>query len=61
MIGLPGDARSRQAQRFEKTLRRIDLLSHIIPTRSQCHTAAAEGAKLSTIENVYHVSKYYSE
>ena len=49
MIGLPGGARSRQAQRFKKTLCRTELLSHVILTRSQCHTAAAEGAKLSTI------------
>ena len=39
MIGLPGDARSRQAQRFTKTLCRTELLSHLILTR----TAAAEG------------------
>ena len=37
------------AQRLKKTLCRTDLLSHVILTRSQCHTAAAEGAKLSTI------------
>ena len=36
-------------QRWEKTLCRTELLSRIILTRSQCHTAAAEGAKLSTI------------
>jgi len=44
MIGLPGGARSRQAQRFTKTLCRTELLSHLILTRPQCHTAAAEGA-----------------
>ena len=36
-------------QRLEKTLCRPDLLPHVAFTRSQCHTAAAEGAKLSTI------------
>ena len=49
MIGLPGGARSRQAQRLKKTLCRTTVLSHVILTRSQCHTAAAKGAKLSTI------------
>ena len=39
------------AQRLKKTLCRTELLSHVILTRSQCHTAAAEGAKLSTICN----------
>ncbi len=37
------------AQRLKETLCRTELLSHIILTRSQCLTAAAEGAKLSTI------------
>jgi hypothetical protein len=32
-----------------KTLCRAEFLSHVILSRSQCHTAAAEGAKLSKI------------
>ena len=34
---------------LKRTLRRAELLPHIILTRSQCQTAAAEGAKLSQI------------
>ena len=30
---------------------RTEFLSHVILPRSQCHTAAAEGAKLSTIDD----------
>ena len=37
------------AQRLKETLCRTELLSHVILTRSLCHTAAAEGAKLSTM------------
>ena len=33
----------------QKRLSRAELLPHVILTGSQCHTAAAEGAKLSTI------------
>ena len=36
-------------KRLKKTLCHAEFLSHIILSRSQCHTAAAEGAKLSTI------------
>ena len=36
----------------KKTLCRTGFLPHIILTRWQCHTAAAEGAKLSTIYKV---------
>ena len=39
-------------QRLKKTPRRTALLSHAISTRSQCLTAAAEGAKLSTIYEI---------
>ena len=35
MIGLPEGAKSRQAQRFKKTLCRTELFSHVILTRSQ--------------------------
>ena len=33
----------------KKPLRHAELLPHVVPTRKQCHTAAAEGAQLSTI------------
>ena len=36
---------------LEKTLCRTEFLSHGILTRSLCHTAAAEGPKLSTINS----------
>ena len=36
-------------KRLKKTLCHAEFLSHVILSRSQCHTAAAEGAKLSTI------------
>ena len=39
------------ARRLNKKVCRTDLLSHVILTRSQCHTAAVEGAKLSTINS----------
>ena len=42
-----------KAQSLKKTLCRTALLSHVILTRSQCHTAAAEGAQLSTIISVF--------
>ena len=38
---------------LKKTLCHAEFLSHVILSRSQCHTAAAEGAKLSTI-SFYH-------
>jgi hypothetical protein len=37
------------AQRLTKTLRRTEFLSCVVLTRSHCHPAAAEGAKLSTM------------
>ena len=43
--GAPGAARPNALKKRCRT----ELLSHVILTRSQCHTAAAEGAKLSTI------------
>ena len=46
--------KNKSAQRLpsptlEKTICRTEFLSHVFLTRWQCHTAAAEGAKLSTI------------
>ena len=43
-------------QRLKKTLCRPDLLPHVAFRRSQCHTAAAGGAKLSTIHMLFVVS-----
>ena len=37
------------AQRLKKEVCRTEFLSHVILTAWQCYTAAAEGAKLSTI------------
>ena len=42
-------SRDRNAKRLKKTLYRAQFISHVILPRSQCRTAAAEGAKLSTM------------
>ena len=42
----------------KEMLRRTGLLSHVILTRSQCPTAAAEGAKLSKISCEYYAITY---
>ena len=39
-------------------LRRAEFVPHIVLTRSQCHTAAAEGAKLSTIYIYIYIYSY---
>ena len=43
---------------LKKTLCRAGFLSHVPLQRPQCHTAAAEGAKLSTISQVFKVTQH---
>ena len=45
------EQRAALPRRLKKTLCRTELLLHVFLKRSQCHTAAAEGAKLSTIKH----------